>query len=143
MLLEVHLIGNAHAGESPLPNRAPESQFLVRTKRKAAFDQLHRLLNAHLAGNSPQDVDVIGHDDEAVNDDSSSPHWLIEGTRRGDLSCDRFGGVISRRLFLWSQRTFVGTPSRCSGSMAGKVLTSQGLKPSPFSVTYGTTEVVP
>jgi hypothetical protein len=74
MLLKTPLIDDAHVGKSPLPNLSPKPQLPVGPKRKAAFDQLHRFLKAHLAGNGHQDVNVIGHHDKVVNHNSFGPH---------------------------------------------------------------------
>jgi hypothetical protein len=48
MLLITLLVDDAHVGKSTLPNLTAKSKFLVGAIRKAALDQLHRHLNAHL-----------------------------------------------------------------------------------------------
>lgn len=63
------LIGDAHVRKPSLPHLAWKSKFLFGAIRKAAFDQLHGLLDAHLAWNGHENVNMIWHDDKVVNDE--------------------------------------------------------------------------
>jgi hypothetical protein len=67
MLLKASLIRDAKAGETTPPNLIHESEFFGGPERKSALNQLHCLLNADLAGNGHQNVNMIGHDNEVVN----------------------------------------------------------------------------
>ena len=63
------LIGDAHVGKFALPDLASKPKFLFGAIRKAALNQLHRLLDTHLAWNGDENVNMIWHDDKVVNDE--------------------------------------------------------------------------
>jgi len=74
VLLKALVLDDLHIGVSALPNLAAKTKFLVGAKGKAAFDQLHRLLETHLARYGHQNVNAIGHNHEVVNGDFPGTH---------------------------------------------------------------------
>jgi hypothetical protein len=74
MLLKALVINNLHIRVPALPNFAAKPKLLAGAKRKASFDQLHRLFKSHLARNGHQNVDMIGHNHEVVNGHFSGAH---------------------------------------------------------------------
>jgi len=74
MLSKAFGIENPDIGITSLPNLPVKAQVLSGTKREASFDELHRFLEAGLARNGHENVDVIGHDYEIVNCDFAGAH---------------------------------------------------------------------
>ncbi len=84
MLLKAPLIKDAYIRVPTLPNLAAKTEFLPGAKGKAAFDQLHRLLNTHAAWNGHQNVNMIGQKNEVVNGHFSGAHI---GSENFDKDC--------------------------------------------------------
>jgi hypothetical protein len=74
MLLKAPFIKDLLIREPALPYLAVKTKFLSGAERKAAFNQLHRLLKARLARNSHQNMDMIRHNHEVVNRDFPRAH---------------------------------------------------------------------
>jgi hypothetical protein len=100
MLLKAPVIKNAHIRVSSLPYLSAKLEFLFGAKGKAAFDQLHCLLNAHFARDGHQDVDVIGHDHEVVYGQLPGAHI---GSKNFDKEC--------RHAICLEERSSVRCPS--------------------------------
>ena len=57
---------DAVVGEAALPYFAGKSQLAPEAEGVPALDELHCLLEAHVAGQGEQEMQVIGHDHEIV-----------------------------------------------------------------------------
>ena len=64
---EAPLIGDAYIRKTSLPDFTHESEFLLRTVGKIAFDQLHGFFNAHGPVNREKQVNMVAHDHEIVD----------------------------------------------------------------------------
>ena len=60
-------VSDLHVRIATLPNFTAEPKLLLCTKRKAAFNQLHRFVDAYIRGHGHQNVNMIWHDDEIVD----------------------------------------------------------------------------
>jgi hypothetical protein len=86
---EAFRVVDAMVGEAPLPDFACVAVLALHSKREAALDELHGFFEGHVGRGGQEQVNVIGHDDEVVEGESS-------GTNRGAENVDEEYGVALR-----------------------------------------------
>ena len=64
-------IGDTHLREAFLPDRGAESKLPSGPEREATLDELQRSLDADVAFDREQGMEVVGHDDEFVESELS------------------------------------------------------------------------
>ena len=136
-------IYDANFGEPFLPNRRLHTQLFACPEGKSPFNELHRLLHAHLASDSEQHMQVIGHNHEIVQPKSALRTIVIEDTEK------QLGGFVGLQQVLFTPDRRCHKKCTSSGhdlrwvDAAGRNGHKQRLKPKSFSVIYGMPEGIP
>lgn len=100
-------------GEAPLPDFACVAVFALHSKREASLDELHRFFDGQVGWGGEQQVNVVGHNDEVVKDESSRTSAGAENVNEEHgvalrleqtfahpgLSCDEEGAVGWENMF--------------------------------------------
>ena len=90
----------------------PHIQLALQTEGEAALDELHGFFQRNIGGGRNQSVEMVGHDDECVQEESSLAAIVEDGSLK-QFRCGRdlketaalrsYGGDKIRTSFLWRE----------------------------------------
>jgi hypothetical protein len=83
MVHEITIISNPVVSESALPDFLLSSQEISERMRISAFDELNGMFEGDAVCGSEEKVDVLGHQDEGVNLESTLATITVEGLQEG------------------------------------------------------------